>query len=73
MVFGGKGDLRQIVLTEPVGLSYPCGVALHPDGLHYVVTGGWRGLYLFRRGDHQLNRDATNHTRFFGHSHIVVT
>ncbi len=73
MVFAGDGALRRIVLTEPLGLSYPCGVALHPDGVHYVVTGGWRGLYLFARGSHALNRDAADYTLFFGHSHIAVS
>lgn len=73
MIFDGAGGgITRIVRTEPLGLSYPSGVALHTDGRHYLITGSWRGLLVFRRGSHELNREAMNNVLFFGHSHIAV-
>lgn len=73
MVFdGANGAIKRIVRAVALGLAYPSGLALHPDGQHYVVTGSWRGLYTFRRGSHDLNRQATSNPLFLGHSHIVV-
>ncbi len=69
---GANGAIKRIVRAVALGLAYPSGLALHPDGRHYVVTGSWRGLYTFRRGSHDLNRQATSNPLFLGHSHIVV-
>jgi len=67
------GRLKQLLRTDKMGLRHPCGLALHPDGEHYIVTGYWRNLYVFKRGSHQLNREACQYVSLFGHSHIAVS
>lgn len=73
MVFdGGSGDVLHSFDTRSMGLRYPCGITLLPDGVHYAVTGYWENLFVFERGTHRLNRDACLYPTFFGHSHITA-
>lgn len=67
-----SGRIRKIVRTDRLGLRYPRGLALHPDGAHYAVSGSWRGLHLFRRGSHEHTVARALHTVFFDHSHLAV-
>jgi len=67
-----SGRLKKLIRTDNIGLRHPCGLALHPDGKHYIVTGYWRNMYVFKRGSHALNRDACQYISLFGHSHIAA-
>lgn len=72
MVFdGASGRVLRHVDTSRLGLRYPCGVTLLPDGVHYAVAGYWENLYVFERGTHRLARDLCLYPVFFGHSHIA--
>lgn len=70
---GASGRVSQIIDTSAMGLRYPCGIALLPDGRHYAVTGYWENLFVFERGTHRLVRDLCLYPVFFGHSHITAT
>ena len=72
VVAGEDGRLKRVIRTDPLGLRYPRGIALHPDGEHYVVSGSWRGLHQFQRGSHRPRPECTRHVVFFDHSHIAV-
>lgn len=65
---GAKATIR----TDRLGLRYPRGVALHPDGVHYVVSGSWSDLITFRRADHEVMRPRCYYETFFEHSHLTV-
>ncbi len=67
-----SGEVKQQINCEPIGLHYPCGVALLPGQDFYVVTGYWRNLYIFERGTHRLIRELCHYPVNFGHSHIVA-
>lgn len=67
-----SATVKRVIRTDRVGLQYPCGLALHPDGEHYVVAGYWRDLYLFRRGTHEPVPAATRYVVLFGHSHLAA-
>lgn len=69
---GADGRVRRIVRTDRLGIRYPRGLVLHPDGIHYAVAGSWGALMLFRRGDHEPVFERTLHTLFFDHSHMAV-
>lgn len=69
---GASGRVKREIATDRLGLRYPCGLALLPDGRHYAVTGFWEDLYVFRRGTHEVNREACRYLTFFGHSHIAA-
>lgn len=69
---GADAAVKRIVRTDRLGLRFPRGIALHPDGAHYAVTGGWQGLYLFRRGSHEVAWERCLHPVFFEHSHLAA-
>ncbi|RLA19840.1 MAG: hypothetical protein DRQ56_04505 [Gammaproteobacteria bacterium] len=72
-VIDGKSQrIIKIIRTDHMGLHHPRGVALHPDGIHYAVSGSWRDIYLFKRGVHELNRDRCLYTTFYDHSHLSI-
>ena len=72
MVFdGASGATLREIDTSRLGLRYPCGVTLLPDGAHYAVAGYWENLFVFERGTHRLARDLCLYPVFFGHSHIT--
>lgn len=72
VVGGADGRVRRILRTDRLGLRYPRGLVLHPDGIHYAVAGSWGTLMLFRRGEHRPVPERTLHTLFFDHSHMAV-
>lgn len=73
MVFdGASGEVLHSFDTRKMGLQFPCGITLLPDGVHYAVTGYWENLFVFERGSHRLNRAACLYPTFFGHSHITA-
>jgi hypothetical protein len=69
---GATGTLTHSLDTRTVGLRYPCGVTLLPDGRHYAVTGHWENMFVFERGTHRLVRELCLYPLFFGHSHITA-
>jgi hypothetical protein len=69
---GADAAVRRIIRTDRLSLRHPRGVALHPDGEHFIVSGGWQGLYLFRRGTHDVVWDRSLHPVLFEHSHLAV-
>ncbi len=72
MVFdGATGGMVKRLDTRTVGLRYPAGITLLPDGEHYAVTGYWENMFVFERGSHRLARDLCLYPLFFGHSHIT--
>ena len=73
IVFAAEsGSVRNIIRTDRLGLRYPRGIALHPDGEHYAVSGSWRGILLFRRGSHVADAARALHAVFFDHSHLAI-
>lgn len=73
MVFdGASGRVVKNLDTARIGLRFPCGVTLLPDGLHYAVAGYWENLFVFERKTHRLARDLCLYPVFFGHSHITA-
>ncbi|GAB4531718.1 MAG: hypothetical protein Tsb0010_13000 [Parvularculaceae bacterium] len=69
---GATGTFKKALRTDLHGLELPRGIVLHPDGIHYAVAGERRGVYLFRRGTHELVRDRCFYEATFGHAHISV-
>jgi len=69
---GASGEVLHSFDTRKMGLRFPCGITLLPDGVHYAVTGYWENLFVFERGTHRLNREACLYPTFFGHSHITA-
>ena len=67
-----SGRVKRVIHTDRLGLRYPRGVALHPDGAHYAVSGGWQGLIQFRRGEHALVPGRALFPVFFDHSHLTA-
>ncbi len=67
-----SGRIKRVIGTERYGLRYPRGIVLHPDGRHYAVSGGWQGIYLFRRGTHEIVWERTLHPLLFDHSHMTA-
>lgn len=73
MVFdGASGGIVRHHDTRTIGLRYPCGVTMLPDGKHYAVTGHWENMFVFERGTHRLVRELCQYPVFFGHSHITA-
>lgn len=66
------GAVRRVIRTDRLGLRYPRGIALHPDGEHYVVSGSWQGIYQFRRGTHAVSWERNLHPVLFDHSHLTL-
>jgi len=72
MIFdGATGGTVKRYDTRTVGLRYPCGITLLPDGAHYAVTGYWENMFVFERGTHRIVRELCRYPLFFGHSHIT--
>lgn len=72
MIFdGATGGMVRRFDTRIVGLRYPCGITLLPDGSHYAVTGYWENMFVFERGSHRIVRELCRYPLFFGHSHIT--
>ena len=70
---GADGSLkRQIDTAATGGLRLPRGLALHPDGEHYIVAGAYQDIALFRRGSHARVHDRSIYTLLFGHSHLTA-
>jgi hypothetical protein len=73
MVFdGATGAVAKVHDTRTIGLRFPCGITILPDGVHYAVTGHWENMMVFERGTHRLVRDLCCYPVFFGHSHITA-
>lgn len=73
MVFdGATGAVAKVHDTRTIGLRFPCGITMLPDGVHYAVTGHWENMMVFERGTHRLVRDLCCYPVFFGHSHITA-
>ncbi|HXV23832.1 MAG TPA: DUF1513 domain-containing protein [Alphaproteobacteria bacterium] len=70
---GARGQVKRMIRTDGLGLRYPRGVALHPDGIHYAVSGSWRDLFLFRRGTHEVDAGRRIHAVLFEHSHLSIS
>lgn len=71
-VIGADGIVRRWIATDRLGLRWPRGIALLPDGVHYAVSGDWSNVFVFRRGSHELRREASSYETLFGHSHLAV-
>lgn len=69
---GATGAVKATIRTDRPGLRYPRGVALHPDGVHYVVSGSWSDPFTFRRADHEVVRPRRHYETFFEHSHLTI-
>ena len=69
---GADGAVRSLVRTEPHGVRNPRGLALHPDGRHYAVSGDWDNLLLVERGTHAVASARTIFLPLYGHSHIAA-
>ena len=54
---GATGAVAKRFDTSKIGLRYPCGITLLPDGRHYAVTGYWENMFVFELGTHRLVRD----------------
>ncbi|MHA1571373.1 MAG: DUF1513 domain-containing protein [Alphaproteobacteria bacterium] len=67
-----SGKITKVLRTDAMGLRYPCGLALHPDGERYIVTGSFENICLFDRATHVLDRAACRYPPLFRHSHIAV-
>ncbi len=67
-----SGAVKHVMRTDRMGLRRPRGLALHPDGVHYVVSGSWENVFVFRRGSHELVRDACRYEVLFDHSHLAI-
>lgn len=67
-----SGRIKRAIGTERYGLRYPRGIVMHPDGRHYAVSGGWQGIYLFKRGTHEIVWERTLHPLLFDHSHMTA-
>jgi DNA-binding beta-propeller fold protein YncE len=71
-VIGGDGSVRRLIATDRLGLRRPRGIALMPDGESYAVAGDWENIFIFRRGSHDVVREACVYETFYGHSHLAV-
>ncbi len=67
-----SGAITKVLRTDRLGLRYPCGLALHPDGRRYLVTGSFENVFLFDRETHALDRPACRYLPLFRHSHIAL-
>ena len=68
---GATGAVKKVINVGRMGLRQPRGIALHPDGEHYIVTGYWSDMFTFRRADHGIVRERSVYETFFGHSHAT--
>ncbi|RJF87386.1 DUF1513 domain-containing protein [Oleomonas cavernae] len=68
---GATGNTRKLIRTDALGLHWPCGLALSPDGGSWYVTGYWEGIMTLRADNHALAGIAAL-PAWWGHSHMVV-
>ena len=68
---GATGALKKLIRTEALGLRWPCGVALSPDGSTWHVTGYWNGMLTLQTGTHLVGTVASV-PKWWGHSHTVI-
>lgn len=71
ILHGATGRLMQLIHTDSLGLKWPCGLAMSPDGSFYCVTGYWSGTLTLASGNHQVKSMVTAH-QWWGHSHTVI-
>ncbi|MDQ7248386.1 YncE family protein [Dongia sedimenti] len=68
---GATGTLKKLIRTDALGLRWPCGVALSPDGAAWHVTGYWSGMMTLKTGTHLVGSVAPV-PKWWGHSHTVI-
>ncbi|MCW0180531.1 MAG: hypothetical protein OJI70_02075, partial [Zavarzinia sp.] len=68
---GASGRTRQLIDTAALGLAWPCGIALSPDGRDFLVTGYWGGLLPIAAGSHRPRPVMAGPT-WWGHSHTLA-
>lgn len=68
---GATGAMKKLIATDAMGLRWPCGAALSPDGSRWYVSGYWTGLLTMRTGSH-LVESVCPTPRWWGHSHTVI-
>ena len=67
-----SGAVKHVMHTDRMGLRRPRGLALHPDGVHYVVSGSRENVFVFRRASHDLVREACRYEVLFDHGHLAI-
>ena len=67
------GSIVRIVDTRALGLEYPCGVALAPDGAHYLVAGSFGPIRAFETGTHRHLPEKDLDMALHRHSHIKIS
>ncbi len=72
VIDAGTRAVKQVIASDRLGLHYPRGIQLLPDGKRYAVSGSWRNLHLFHRGTHSPDPQGVHHETWFGHSHLTV-
>lgn len=68
---GATGETKKLIRTDRMGLYWPCGLALSPDGGSWLVTGYWKGVISLQAGSLALEHVSPD-PAWWGHSHIVV-
>lgn len=68
---GASGNLTKLIHTDALGLKWPCGLALSPDGSFYCVSGYWNGLLTLATSNHQV-QSMVSGPQWWGHSHTVI-
>ncbi len=67
-----RAEIRRVIPSRAFGISWPCGIALHPDGERYLLAGSFENLVAVRRGSHELDPRGRHYLPLFRHSHIAV-
>ncbi len=70
VVAARSGAIKRVIPTDHLGIQYPRGIQFLPDHAHYAISGSWRNIRLFKRGDHTPN--AIRYETFLGHSHMTT-
>ncbi len=67
-------EIKHVIKTDQYGIFYPRGIQLLPDDIHYAVSGSWRNIKIFKRGNHKSvkGENGVRFETFFGHSHMSV-
>jgi hypothetical protein len=68
---GATGTAKKLIRTDALGLKWPCGVALSPDGSEWHVTGYWNGMMSLTTGTHLVGT-VSPLPKWWGHSHTVI-
>jgi len=69
-------DLQEQLNTEELswikqGSSFLNGIALHPDGIHYILSTS-QGFIAIERGSHRINHSMTFPLPMMIHSHMLI-